>query len=155
MPPGGAAVLVGYRRSQQAAGSVAAEIVAAGGTACGQQLAPEIRVNALAPGPISGNWEEEWSVAPDHIAEARAMNPMKRSGDPREIAETMLHQRPGDPRRRRLGSRGLATPKQASELTARTQELRHSGVLPARQHRARPHRRCCHGRASDRPQGPG
>src|SRR3954467_14228455 len=55
-----------------------------------RDLAPTIRVNALAPGPISGNWEEEWGVAPEHIEEAKAMNPMKRFGDPREIAETVL-----------------------------------------------------------------
>jgi len=29
-------------------------------------------------------------VAPEHIEEAKAMNPMKRFGDPREIAETVL-----------------------------------------------------------------
>jgi hypothetical protein len=28
-------------------------------------------MNALAPGPISGNWEQEWGVAPEHIEEAR------------------------------------------------------------------------------------
>jgi 3-oxoacyl-[acyl-carrier protein] reductase len=55
-----------------------------------RDLAPDIRVNALAPGPISGNWEQEWGVAPEHIDEAKAMNPMKRFGDPREIAETVL-----------------------------------------------------------------
>jgi 3-oxoacyl-[acyl-carrier protein] reductase len=55
-----------------------------------RDIAPEIRVNALAPGPISGNWEQEWGISPDHIAEAKAMNPMKRFGDPREIAETVL-----------------------------------------------------------------
>jgi len=55
-----------------------------------RDIAPEIRVNALAPGPISGNWEQEWGVAPEHIDEAKAMNPMKRFGDPREIAETVL-----------------------------------------------------------------
>jgi len=55
-----------------------------------RDLAPDIRVNALAPGPISGNWEQEWGVAPEHIEEAKAMNPLKRFGDPREIAETVL-----------------------------------------------------------------
>jgi 3-oxoacyl-[acyl-carrier protein] reductase len=55
-----------------------------------RDIAPEIRVNALAPGPISGNWEQEWGVAPNHIAEAKAMNPMKRFGDPHEIAETVM-----------------------------------------------------------------
>ena len=59
-------------------------------TSLARDLAPEIRVNALAPGPISGNWEQEWGVSPEHIDEAKAMNPMKRFGDPREIAETVL-----------------------------------------------------------------
>ena len=59
-------------------------------TSLARDIAPEIRVNALAPGPISGNWEQEWGVAPEHIEEAKAMNPLKRFGDPREIAETVL-----------------------------------------------------------------
>jgi 3-oxoacyl-[acyl-carrier protein] reductase len=59
-------------------------------TSLARDLAPEIRVNALAPGPISGNWEQEWGVAPEHIEEAKGMNPLKRFGDPREIAETVL-----------------------------------------------------------------
>ncbi len=59
-------------------------------TSLARDIAPEIRVNALAPGPISGNWEQEWGVAPEHIEEAKTMNPMKRFGDPREIAETVM-----------------------------------------------------------------
>ena len=59
-------------------------------TSLARDVAPEIRVNALAPGPISGNWEQEWGVAPEHIEEAKTMNPLKRFGDPREIAETVL-----------------------------------------------------------------
>ena len=59
-------------------------------TSLARDVAPEVRVNALAPGPISGNWEQEWGVAPAHIAEAKAMNPMKRFGDPHEIAETVM-----------------------------------------------------------------
>jgi 3-oxoacyl-[acyl-carrier protein] reductase len=55
-----------------------------------RDLAPEIRVNALAPGPISGEWETEWGVSPEHIDEAIAMNPLKRFGRPEEIAETVL-----------------------------------------------------------------
>ena len=55
-----------------------------------RDLAPDIRVNALAPGPISGEWETEWGVSPEHIEEAIAMNPLKRFGKPREIAETVL-----------------------------------------------------------------
>jgi len=55
-----------------------------------RDLAPDIRVNALAPGPISGEWEAEWGVAAQDIEQAIAMNPLKRFGDPREIAETVL-----------------------------------------------------------------
>jgi 3-oxoacyl-[acyl-carrier protein] reductase len=59
-------------------------------TTLARDLAPEIRVNALAPGPISGEWETEWGVSPEHIDEAIAMNPLKRFGMPEEIAETVL-----------------------------------------------------------------
>jgi 3-oxoacyl-[acyl-carrier protein] reductase len=59
-------------------------------TSLARDLAPEIRVNALAPGPISGDWEQGWGVSQEHIEEAKAMNPMKRFGDPREIAETVM-----------------------------------------------------------------
>ncbi len=59
-------------------------------TTLARDLAPEIRVNALAPGPISGEWETEWGVSPEHIEEAITMNPLKRFGKPEEIAETVL-----------------------------------------------------------------
>src|SRR5207245_10152280 len=59
-------------------------------TTLARDLAPEIRVNALAPGPISGEWETEWGVSPEHIEEAIAMNPLKRFGKPEEIAETVV-----------------------------------------------------------------
>jgi 3-oxoacyl-[acyl-carrier protein] reductase len=59
-------------------------------TTLARDLAPEIRVNALAPGPISGEWETAWGVSPDHINEAIAMNPLKRFGKPEEIAETVM-----------------------------------------------------------------
>jgi 3-oxoacyl-[acyl-carrier protein] reductase len=59
-------------------------------TTLARDLAPEIRVNALAPGPISGEWETEWGVSPEHVNEAIAMNPLKRFGKPEEIAETVL-----------------------------------------------------------------
>jgi 3-oxoacyl-[acyl-carrier protein] reductase len=55
-----------------------------------RDLAPDIRANALAPGPITGEWEAEWGVLPEHIDEAIAMNPLKRFGMPEEIAETVL-----------------------------------------------------------------
>jgi 3-oxoacyl-[acyl-carrier protein] reductase len=59
-------------------------------TTLARDLAPEIRVNALAPGPISGEWETAWGVSTEHIDEAIAMNPLKRFGKPEEIAETVL-----------------------------------------------------------------
>lgn len=59
-------------------------------TTLARDLAPKIRVNAVAPGPISGDWETEWGVSPEHIDEAIAMNPLKRFGKPEEIAETAL-----------------------------------------------------------------
>jgi 3-oxoacyl-[acyl-carrier protein] reductase len=59
-------------------------------TSLARDVAPEIRVNALAPGPISGDWEQGWGVSQEHIDEAKAMNPMKRFGDPREVAETVM-----------------------------------------------------------------
>ena len=59
-------------------------------TTLARDLAPEIRVNAIAPGPISGEWETAWGVLPAHIEEAIAMNPLKRFGKPQEIAETVL-----------------------------------------------------------------
>jgi 3-oxoacyl-[acyl-carrier protein] reductase len=59
-------------------------------TSLARDLAPEIRVNAVAPGPISGEWETEWGILPEHIEEAIAMNPLKRFGEPQEIAETVL-----------------------------------------------------------------
>ena len=65
--------------------------------ASGFHLVERLRVNAVAPGPISGNWEQEWGVDAQHIEEAKAMNPMKRFGDPREIAETSCSSHPTVP----------------------------------------------------------
>ena len=56
-----------------------------------RDLAPEIRVNALAPGPIAANWEEDWEIPEEHIDEALAMTPLGRMGKPEEIAETVLY----------------------------------------------------------------
>jgi 3-oxoacyl-[acyl-carrier protein] reductase len=55
-----------------------------------RDLAPNIRVNALAPGPIEGNWEGEWGISPAQVEQAIAMTPLKRFGVPAEIAETAL-----------------------------------------------------------------
>jgi 3-oxoacyl-[acyl-carrier protein] reductase len=56
-----------------------------------RDLAPEIRVNALAPGPIAANWEDDWEIPKDHIDEALEMTPLGRMGMPEEIAETVLY----------------------------------------------------------------
>ncbi len=55
-----------------------------------RDLAPSIRVNALAPGPIAGNWEDEWGISPAQVEQAIAMTPLGRFGVPEEIAETAL-----------------------------------------------------------------
>jgi 3-oxoacyl-[acyl-carrier protein] reductase len=59
--------------------------------ALARDLAPEIRVNAVAPGPIAANWEEDWEIPERHIEEALAMTPLGRMGKPEEIAETVLY----------------------------------------------------------------
>ncbi len=53
-------------------------------------LAPRIRVNAVAPGAIEANWDVDWGIPAEHLEEAVAMTPLKRMGWPDEIAETVL-----------------------------------------------------------------
>lgn len=60
-------------------------------SALARDLAPEIRVNAVAPGPIAANWEEDWEIPKEHIEEALQMTPLGRMGRPEEIAETVLY----------------------------------------------------------------
>jgi NAD(P)-dependent dehydrogenase (short-subunit alcohol dehydrogenase family) len=60
-------------------------------SALARDLAPEIRVNAVAPGPIAANWEEDWEIPKEHIDEALEMTPLGRMGKPEEIAETVLY----------------------------------------------------------------
>jgi NAD(P)-dependent dehydrogenase (short-subunit alcohol dehydrogenase family) len=76
--------------------SVAVQYCAAKGAVRGftaslaRDLAPSIRVNAIAPGPIAANWEEDWDIPKEHMDEAIRMTPLKRLGRPEEIAETVL-----------------------------------------------------------------
>jgi 3-oxoacyl-[acyl-carrier protein] reductase len=56
-----------------------------------RDLAPEVRVNAVAPGAIEANWEDDWDIPQEHVDEALAMTPLKRMGKPEEIAETILY----------------------------------------------------------------
>ncbi|HYG97332.1 MAG TPA: SDR family oxidoreductase [Solirubrobacterales bacterium] len=60
-------------------------------SALARDLAPEVRVNAVAPGPIAANWEDDWEIPKEHIEEALAMTPLRRMGKPEEIAETVLY----------------------------------------------------------------
>jgi 3-oxoacyl-[acyl-carrier protein] reductase len=60
-------------------------------TALARDLAPEVRVNAIAPGPIAANWEDDWEIPKEHIDEALAMTPLGRMGRPEEIAESVLY----------------------------------------------------------------
>ncbi|MDX6589446.1 MAG: 3-oxoacyl-[acyl-carrier protein] reductase [Solirubrobacterales bacterium] len=60
-------------------------------SALARDLAPEIRVNAVAPGPIAANWEDDWEIPKEHIDEALEMTPLGRMGRPEEIAETVLY----------------------------------------------------------------
>jgi 3-oxoacyl-[acyl-carrier protein] reductase len=55
-----------------------------------RDLAPAIRVNAVSPGPIAANWEEDWEIPKEQLDEALRMTPLKRMGLPEEIAETVL-----------------------------------------------------------------
>ena len=55
-----------------------------------RDLAPTIRVNAVSPGPIAANWEEDWEISQEQLDEALRMTPLKRMGQPEEIAETVL-----------------------------------------------------------------
>lgn len=60
-------------------------------SALARDLAPEIRVNAVAPGPIEANWEDDWEIPEEHVEEALRMTPLGRMGKPEEIAETVLY----------------------------------------------------------------
>jgi NAD(P)-dependent dehydrogenase (short-subunit alcohol dehydrogenase family) len=60
-------------------------------SALARDLAPEIRVNAIAPGAIAANWEDDWDIPKEHIDEALAMTPLGRMGKPEEIAESVLY----------------------------------------------------------------
>jgi 3-oxoacyl-[acyl-carrier protein] reductase len=60
-------------------------------SALARDLAPQVRVNAIAPGPIAANWEDDWEIPQEHVDEALQMTPLGRMGRPEEIAETVLY----------------------------------------------------------------
>lgn len=59
-------------------------------TALARDLAPTIRVNAVAPGMIEANWEADWNIPREHIDEAIQHTLLGRMGRAEEIAQTVL-----------------------------------------------------------------
>lgn len=60
-------------------------------SALARDLAPEVRVNAIAPGAIEANWEDDWEIPQEHLDETIEMTLLGRMGKPEEIAETVLY----------------------------------------------------------------
>jgi NAD(P)-dependent dehydrogenase (short-subunit alcohol dehydrogenase family) len=56
-----------------------------------RDLAPQIRVNAISPGMIEANWDADWNIPAEHLAEAKTATPLRRMGSPDEIAESVLY----------------------------------------------------------------
>jgi 3-oxoacyl-[acyl-carrier protein] reductase len=75
-------VAVGYCTAKGAVRALTASLA--------RDLAPVIRVNAISPGAIEANWEEDWDIDPAQLEQAIAMTPLKRMGVPEEIAEAVL-----------------------------------------------------------------
>ena len=59
--------------------------------ALARDLAPQVRVNAISPGMIEANWDADWNIPAEHLAEATAATPLRRLGTPDEIAESVLY----------------------------------------------------------------
>lgn len=60
-------------------------------SALARDLAPAIRVNAVAPGMIEANWDADWNIPKGHIDEAIRHTLLGRMGRPEEIAQTVLY----------------------------------------------------------------
>lgn len=76
------AVAVGYCAAKGAIRGMTAALA--------RDLAPTIRVNAVSPGAIAANWEQDWQIPPASVDEALRQTPLERMGQPAEIAETVL-----------------------------------------------------------------
>ena len=75
-------VAVGYCAAKGAVRALTASLA--------RDLAPMIRVNAIAPGAIQANWDSDWDIPAAHVEQAIKMTPLKRMGLPEEIAEATL-----------------------------------------------------------------
>ena len=75
-------VAVGYCATKGAVRALTASLA--------RDLAPTIRVNAIAPGAIEANWDSDWEIPAAHVEQAIEMTPLKRMGRPDEIAEAAL-----------------------------------------------------------------
>jgi 3-oxoacyl-[acyl-carrier protein] reductase len=75
-------VAVGYCTTKGAVRALTASLA--------RDLAPTIRVNAISPGAIEANWEDDWEIPKEHVEQALAMTPLGRMGMPEEIAEATL-----------------------------------------------------------------
>jgi 3-oxoacyl-[acyl-carrier protein] reductase len=62
-------------------------------SALARDLAPHVRVNSVAPGCIARNWEEDSrrGQLPADSAEVVALTPLKRMGQPEELAQAVLY----------------------------------------------------------------
>jgi NAD(P)-dependent dehydrogenase (short-subunit alcohol dehydrogenase family) len=75
-------VAVGYCTTKGAVRALTASLA--------RDLAPAIRVNAISPGAIEANWEDDWEIPKEQVEQALAMTPLRRMGLPEEIAEATL-----------------------------------------------------------------
>jgi 3-oxoacyl-[acyl-carrier protein] reductase len=56
-----------------------------------RDIAPDVRVNAVGPGPITEDWEQAWEQPQHVMSEVLAATPLKRMGLQRHIAEAVLY----------------------------------------------------------------
>jgi 3-oxoacyl-[acyl-carrier protein] reductase len=59
--------------------------------ALARDLAPHVRVNAVSPGMIEADWEADWNIPAGHLDEAIGHTPLRRLGQPEEIAQTVVY----------------------------------------------------------------
>jgi NAD(P)-dependent dehydrogenase (short-subunit alcohol dehydrogenase family) len=53
--------------------------------------APAVRVNAVAPGSVRTGWVETWGVPEEDIRRIEARTPLKRLGEPGDVASAVLY----------------------------------------------------------------